>query len=341
MKRFFRKMAKTSLILVYLVIAAGAIVRMTGSGMGCPDWPKCFGYYVPPVERTQLEWQPSKQYKKGQLIILDESLWAANSDFTSSSVYDQKRWTKYTRHDYAQFNAFHTWIEFINRLMGALAGLAVFIMAVAAISYWSVNRSITIVSWLSVLAMGFQGWLGATVVYSVLEPFKITLHMMMALVIVALLLYLIYRSGLVLQPFKGNKLVFRLIAVTLLLSLIQIVMGTQVRQFVDDRIDILGEQVRNLWLAEPDLSFYLHRSFSIAVLLLNFYLAYIIYKNGLNMKKINWVVALIVAEVLTGMAMYYLDFPFATQPIHLILASLLFGIQFYLLLESRQNVKSL
>ena len=39
MQKHFRKIAKTALILVYLVIIAGAVVRMTGSGMGCPDWP--------------------------------------------------------------------------------------------------------------------------------------------------------------------------------------------------------------------------------------------------------------------------------------------------------------
>jgi len=44
MKKNFRLLTRLSLVLVYLVILAGATVRMTGSGMGCPDWPKCFGY---------------------------------------------------------------------------------------------------------------------------------------------------------------------------------------------------------------------------------------------------------------------------------------------------------
>ncbi len=341
MSKYFRTAAKTSLILVYLVIAAGATVRMTGSGMGCPDWPKCFGYYIPPTEREQLEWQASHEYKRGQVIIIDEVLWVANSNFISGGQINMVNWERYTRHDYAEFNAAQTWIEFINRLLGAMAGLAVFITALASLYYWKSRKIVTVISWLLVIAMGFQAWLGATVVYSVLEPVKITIHMVMALVIVAMLLYLIFISGDKTKASRTSKLVSRLILVALALTIVQVVMGTQVREFVDHQIDLLGENARQLWLENPNITFYIHRSFSIIIVLLNFWLAYLIYKNRLELRKINWVIALILAEVATGMAMYYLAFPFSSQPLHLLLASLLFGAQFYLLLESRQTVNSL
>ena len=72
--RNYKRLVLINLVLVFLVIAAGAFVRMTGSGMGCPDWPKCFGYLIPPTERAQLDWKPQHQYKKGQVIIINESL---------------------------------------------------------------------------------------------------------------------------------------------------------------------------------------------------------------------------------------------------------------------------
>ncbi len=339
-KNFYRKMAKTSLVLVYLVIIAGAVVRMTGSGMGCPDWPKCFGYYIPPTERAELEWQADQDYKKGQVIILNESLWVAKSDFNSADRYNSVNWEQYTRHDYATFNAFHTWTEFINRLLGALAGLAVLVMAIASFSYWTARPMITVMSWVAVLAMGFQGWLGATVVYSVLEPVKITLHMSMALVIVGLLLILIFKSGEKPKTKVIHPYIPVLVILALLLSIIQIIMGTQVRQFVDGQVDLLGEQLKNLWLAQADMSFYIHRSFSIAVLFTNVFLAYLFYKSAMVRTRMNLILVIIFAEILSGMAMYYLDFPFGSQPLHLILAALLFGLQFYLLLETRGAVKS-
>lgn len=341
MKKHFHTTAKTALVLVYLVIAAGAIVRMTGSGMGCPDWPKCFGYYIPPTEASELEWQPLKGYKTGQVIIKDESLKVANSDFTTGSSYMENNWDNYTKHNYAIFNPWHTWIEFVNRLFGALAGLATLVVAILSIGYWKENKKITFFSWLVVIAMGFQAWLGATVVYSVLEPVKITTHMIMALIIVAMLLYIVYASRENPKAFTYRKNLFALLVVALMVSLVQIILGTQVRQFVDGQIDVVGETAKHLWLDNANWQFYVHRSFSIIVILLNLFLAQIIYKNRLGHSKINWVLLLVFLEIFTGMAMAYFEFPFTTQSIHLIVASLLFGVQFYLVLEARNTQKSL
>ena len=108
--------AKITLVLIYLVIIAGATVRMTGSGMGCPDWPKCFGYYIPPTQVDELLWEPYHDYEKGQVIIKDNKLWVANKDYKSSEMYEPSYWNEYTKHDYAEFNPIHTWVEYINRL---------------------------------------------------------------------------------------------------------------------------------------------------------------------------------------------------------------------------------
>jgi cytochrome c oxidase assembly protein subunit 15 len=340
MRNLYRPLAKISLILVYLVIIAGAVVRMTGSGMGCPDWPKCFGYYIPPTQESELLWQPGKSFEKGQVIIRDESLWVATHDFTAGKEYSGENWESYDKHDYAVFNATHTWIEYINRLLGALAGLATLILAVVSLGYWKVNKRITLVSWVVVLGMLFQGWLGATVVYSVLLPSRITMHMVMALVIVALLIYLLQKTKTKKLPGIYDSATHRLLWLALGLTLVQIILGTQVRQFIDEQIDVLGEEARNLWLAQPELQFYIHRSLSIAVVLLNGWIAYRIFEAKLGYSKIYGVLTIIGLEIITGIAMYYLDFPFGTQPLHLVFAALLFGLQFYLVLDTRKQLRT-
>ncbi|MEP2057344.1 MAG: COX15/CtaA family protein [Maribacter litoralis] len=339
----FRKIAKISLVLVYLVIVAGAVVRMTGSGMGCPDWPKCFGYYIPPTEVPEIQWQANRPFEKGQVIIWKETLQVSKETFTTADSFNAENWEMYTKHDYAEFNPWHTWIEYINRLFGALAGLATLILAILSIKYWKKKKRIPILSWLVVIGMVFQAWLGATVVYSVLEPAKITIHMLMALVIVAMLLYVIYLANNENKRIKYDKTVLNFSVMALALTLIQIAMGTQVRQFVDEQIDIFGYDAKSLWLQNPEVLFYVHRSFSIIVLLVNFYLVYRITRLNLGHFKIYWVLFLLVVEVITGIAMNYLDFPFASQPLHLVLASILFGVQFYILLDAlkpRKNTKT-
>ena len=137
MKKNFRFLTRLSLVLVYLVILAGATVRMTGSGMGCPDWPKCFGYYIPPIEQSQVLFQPNSKYKKGEMIIFnDEKLLVAKSNFSSSNFIDLKNWDTYEKHDYIIFNPVHTWIEYINRLIGALSGIPILLFTIISVFYF-------------------------------------------------------------------------------------------------------------------------------------------------------------------------------------------------------------
>ena len=333
----YRKSVKIALILVYLVILAGAVVRMTGSGMGCPDWPKCFGHIVPPTERSQLEWHPNQSFHKGQVIIVGETLQVAVTDFISAAEFQAKNWERYTKHDYAKFNALHTWVEYINRLCGVLAGIAVFVMALFSLKKWRLKKRIVWLSWFTVFLMGFQGWLGATVVYSVLEPAKITIHMLMALFIVAILMYLLYISKSH-EPGKIKERTFQnVLVIAIVFSLVQIALGTQVRQFVDEQVSVLGYLAKESWLASPSMVFYVHRSFSILIFLVNVMLWWQNRKLKLGFSLMNTLLLILVLEIMVGIGMYYFDFPFLSQPLHLLLGIAFFSVQFYILLQSMQT----
>ena len=323
MENNFIKSVKVSLIIIYLVIAAGSIVRMTGSGMGCPDWPKCFGYWIPPTERSQLDWLPNHEYTKGQVIILDQELRIAERSFNSRLNYDPKNWEHYTKHDYALFNPYHTWIEYLNRLLGALAGLAVLVMTV--LSFWLKKKKkiIPIISFLILLGMVFQAWLGKTVVDSNLLPYRITIHMVMALLIVLGLIILLFISRKKTIPIPASPLMKILAISAIALTLFQIGLGTQVRQFVDLKM----HQQTSEWLNPAPLKFYIHRSLSLIVLLVHLTLFWMLLKIKLNLRIFNQILGLIGLEIFTGILMFYFDFPFSSQPLHLIIAALLFGAQ--------------
>jgi len=340
MQNSFRKIAKISLFLVYLVIIAGAIVRVTGSGMGCPDWPKCFGYYIPPTDIAELQWAPEKEFKKGQVIITDESLQVAIKDFKTSEIYYQKNWETYDKHEYASFNPWHTWIEYINRLVTVILGIPMLLLLFLSFRFYRTDKIVTIITLATLIVLGIQAVLGKLVVDTNLKPTMISVHMLIALLLMAMLIYLIHRTGKHSKALKFDKTLSNLFVIALIASLVQIIFGIQVRQFIDVQIDVLGEGTQNQWLNNPSLAFYFHRSFSIAVVLLNLFLAYRINKLNLGYSKINWVLILLLIEVVSGMAMYYLDFPMASQPAHLVLASLLFGIQYYLILEARNAKRS-
>jgi cytochrome c oxidase assembly protein subunit 15 len=249
--------------------------------------------------------------------------------------FESTHWEKYTKHDYAIFNPFHTWVEYLNRLVGALAGIACLIALFFSLSYWKEKKTILFLNVLVCFLMGFQAWLGKTVVDSVLNPYKITTHMLAALLIVAVQLYVIYAVQEKKRPaIIDNEFKWILIA-AMGLTIVQIIFGTQVRESVDTIVE--AGLPKEVWLQNPKGGFYTHRSFSILIVCAN---AFLFWRNrnlNLGFTKMNWVIALLGVEILSGIAMYYFNFPFGSQTIHIVMATIIFGLQYYLALENSKN----
>jgi len=334
-KKNFPKIVKITIIAVYLIFLAGAIVRMTGSGMGCPDWPKCFGYLIPPTSEEQITWQKNTVFEAGMIIIKNKELFVAKQDVKTGENFDAGNWEAYKKHDYAKFNKYHTWTEYINRLISVVAGFVFLFLIVGAYRFRKENKAIPILAFAAFFLMLFEAWLGKTVVDTNLTPEIITIHMVVGLLIIALLLKLHFIISSKENLFKYNALFNKLLLVSVIFSLIQIAMGTQVRQFIDEQVKQLGFENKNYSLLNPSFKFYFHRSFTIAIVLVNLGLFYLNQIKRLGYKLINWIVFLIFLEALTGILMYYAEFPIGTQAIHLLSGAVLFGLQFYLWLQSR------
>jgi len=125
------------------------------------------------------------------------------------------------------------------------------------------------------------------------------------------------------------KFLKRLIAFSMFVMLIQILIGLKVREFIDIKIDLYGFDNKNLWLSNPELNFFIHRSFSIFILISNFLLFYLAKKLNTNTKWITIILVLIFSEIIAGASMYYFSFPLLSQPLHLLIAILIFGAQFF------------
>ncbi|MEM8966748.1 MAG: COX15/CtaA family protein, partial [Bacteroidota bacterium] len=120
------RLSVVTLIAVYLLILVGGIVRSTGSGMGCPDWPKCFDSWIPPTEVSQLPVDYKEVYaqqraaKNERFLAYLGFLGLGNGDLSDRIKNDKSILVE------ADFNAAKTWIEYVNRLIGAVIGILIF-----------------------------------------------------------------------------------------------------------------------------------------------------------------------------------------------------------------------
>lgn len=330
-----RRISKITLASVYLLILVGGIVRSTGSGMGCPDWPKCFGSWVPPTEVGQLPPDYKEVYAQ-QRMAKNECFAGYLGALGFANLADQVQNDPSIREE-ADFNATKTWIEYVNRLIGAVVGLLILATFVVSLRRWKQDRPVVLVAFATVVAVGLQGWIGSVVVSTNLLPWMITVHMLLALVIVVLLTWIVLRvDNTAVRKLSHTGKIRATLAILLVLTIVQIIMGTQVRESVNEVARTLGENQREHWVAGLDWVFYAHRSYSIVVLLGHLYLMYLVYQNsGRNRNLIRGsgvLLVVIIAEIATGIIMAYWAIPRFAQPLHLIFATLAFGTQSYLLL---------
>ncbi len=303
----FRRIGIATIVAVYLVILVGGIVRASGAGMGCPDWPTCFGSWVPPTDISQLP-----------------------ADY--QQIYADRGYAD------TQFNVVKTWTEYVNRLVGSSTGILIIFAVWYARGFLKYDKPVFYLSVAVLLIISFQGWLGAKVVASNLKPYMITLHMLLALAIVALLIYTISRSQ---KQFLSNcncsglKPGFAtVLKVAMALTLIQVGMGVQVREAVDIIANEHSYIERQYWRDDFPIIFYVHRSFSAIILFTNTWLVWTVYRSKprdpLVFKMAIILLTLIVSAILAGISLDRLGMPPIAQPIHLLMANLIFGAQFFI-----------
>lgn len=315
------------LINIFLVIVAGSVVRTTQSGMGCPDWPTCFGKAIPPTNVKEVLFQPNHLYKKGQFIIYNDSLKYAIEKFVSTTNYNVKNWLQYEKHNNAAFNVFTTWIEYLNRLLGALLGVFIAIQFLWSLWFWKQQKVIAFLSFALIVLTGFQAWLGKTVVDSNLASLKISLHLFGALAMVFLCLYILYiAKG---KPIVNtNKKVVRLNILLLAIVFIQIILGTNVRGQIDAIAEQLNYLNRSGWVAQLNVYFYIHRSFSLLIAGLVVYLLSLSKKYHQTLALFKATIVVVIAEIGVGIVLVYINFPALAQPIHLLVSSVLVTVIF-------------
>ncbi len=230
-----------------------------------------------------------------------------------------------------EFNATKTWIEYINRLVGMTVGLLIILLVVKSYRLRSTDpKKFWVSAWVLIVVL-IQGWFGSIVVSTNLTTWTITVHMLMAFVLIALLVKLVQDED---EVVTGFKVIDRLLVIlSVFLLLVQVYFGTQVREVVDQLAAHL--MMRESWISQIGFGFILHRSFSWIVLAVHVILFYRLLKTSLPKSLLLSLILLILLSILTGVGMAYGNVPAWLQPTHLLIATLVFGVQMSLLFKMK------
>jgi len=302
----FQRAATATVLATIFLIFVGGLVRASGAGLGCPDWPRCWGHWWPPSDVSEID---------------------------------------ALRYDLALFNPVKMWTEYINRLIGVTIGLFVLTTAALSWGYRKTRPVVFYGSLGSVGLVLFEGWLGGMVVRSGLKPGMVTLHMFAAVVLVSLLLYVTFRATEERWVTElPEHLRRRLLWVAVLLfggTLAQIVIGSQVREALAHVAETLALP-RTAWIDEIGWLDHVHRSFSWVILLAGAYFAWVVFRQDtppLLRKLCLGTLAIMLAQILFGIVLVYGGMPWPMQLLHTGTSAVLVCAECLLLLQLRSPKK--
>lgn len=277
-------------------------MRATGAGLGCPDWPQCFGMWIPPTSAAELP----------------------------------------AAYDASEFNVVKTWTEYINRLVGVFVGFLILLTTIFSTAYLSGRKKVFWGSFAALILVIFQGWLGGQVVRSGLQSGMISVHMSVALIILMALVYAAWHSKRDSYRFTlmrhHKRALFRLSTVLLVLTVCQVLLGTQVRE----GIDMVNKEMfeRSEWLEQVGIIDEIHRSFSWSILLTGLIIIYYVKKHNLvySISRLAFsVMGLIILQIILGVVLAYGGLPASFQVLHLGFSAILVIAIQLLLLSSRHH----
>jgi heme a synthase len=295
----FQRSVFWTLVLTYVVILAGAVVRGTGSGLGCPDWPKCFGTWVPPVHQSELP-------------------------------VDYKEKFKIAGREIADFDAFKTWTEYLNRLLGALLGLFILRLFIKSFKFRNYEENLPWYTFGFLLLVILQGGVGALVVSTHLKSWVITLHMFLAMLMLFGLHTLhrfIYELNYPGIHFPADQKNLKLTRLLIGIGFVQVIMGTQVREHVDYLMREM-KTPRTEIIQKMTTIFTIHRTFSGLFALILFVSLIKLYQSRLvasGFKRGLFIFLLTLISIGSGVGLTFLGFPQNLQPPHLFIGMLLMG----------------
>lgn len=311
----FQKVALAALVSVVTLIFVGAVVRATGAGMGCPDWPKCWGQYIPPTHVSEIDVDalPIEKYKAKR-----ERMGGNPDDITKETVL-------------AEFNPTHTWVEFTNRLCSLPVGLFSVLTMIFAFQFRSSRPCIFFGAFAAVFLVGLNAWMGARIVHSGLQPGTITTHMALAILLMCVQVYVVWGGGekrWLLEVSEGKKSLLKWVGLGLfLLIIIEGIMGSQVREMTDLLKKSHGDAPRSEWIYELEHAwvYIIHRSFSWVILAVAIW--WFVLGKSYRIGGVKWpeilVLSMVLSQMILGIILANVGILRVVQVLHIGLSSLL------------------